>query len=325
MSSVRILLGATVMTAVLLVTAGCGSTRATARSSDPSSPSEAAPQLPPTTGNFDYQLGEAYAPARGVTVVTRDSTSKPAKGVYSICYVNGFQTQPGSHWPTSLILKTKSGTPLVDPGWPDEHIIDISTPAKRKTAAARIAKSTDLCASKGFAAVEFDNLDSYSRSEGALILSQAVLFAALLVKHAHSKGLASSQKNTGELDTQGKMQIGFDFATTEECDAYNECGLFTKVYGAHVLDVEYSDNLLGTFAQVCARKTTPPQTILRDRFLTTPSGTAYVYKTCRPGISSGEATQSWKQVENIAYKLNYAVASPYSGSRELGRTIRRQG
>ena len=313
------------MTAVLLVTAGCGSTRTTASSSDPSSPSGAAPQLPPTTGNFDYQLGEAYVPARGVTVVTRDSTSKPAKGVYSICYVNGFQTQPGSHWPTSLILKTKSGTPLVDPGWPDEHIIDISTPAKQKTAAARIAKSTDLCASKGFAAVEFDNLDSYSRSDGALTLSQAVLFAALLVKHAHSKGLASSQKNTGELDTRGKTQIGFDFATTEECDAYNECGLFTEVYGAHVLDVEYSDNLLGTFAQVCARKATPPQTILRDRFLTTPWGTAYVYKTCRPGISSGEATRSSKQIENMTDKLNDAVASPYRDSRELGRTIRRQG
>ena len=264
-----------------------------------------------------------------MTVVTRDSTSKPAKGVYSICYVNGFQTQPGSHWPTSLILKSKWGTPLVDPGWPDEHIIDISTPAKRKTAAARIAKSTDLCASRGFEAVELDNLDSYSysysRSEGALTLSQAVGFAALLVNHAHLKGLASSRKNTGELDTWGKIQIGFDLATTEECDAYNECGLFTKVYAAHVLDVEYSDNTLGTFAQVCARKAPPPRTILRDRFLTAPRGTAYVYKTCRPGISSGEATESSKQIENIANKLNDAVASPYSDSRELGRTIRRQG
>ena len=268
-----------------------------------------------------------------MTVVTRDSTSKPAKGVYSICYVNGFQTQPGSHWPTSLILKSKWGTPLVDPGWPDEHIIDISTPAKRKTAAARIAKSTDLCASRRFEAVEFDNLDSYSysysysysRSEGALTLSQAVGFAALLVNHAHLKGLASSRKNTGELDTWGKIQIGFDLATTEECDAYNECGLFTKVYAAHVLDVEYSDNTLGTFAQVCARKAPPPRTILRDRFLTAPRGTAYVYKTCRPGISSGEATESSKQIENIANKLNDAVASPYSDSRELGRTIRRQG
>lgn len=166
----------------------------TARSSDPSGPPKAAPQLPPTTGNFDYQLGEAYAPATGVTVVTRDSTSKPAKGVYSICYVNGFQTQPGSQWPTSLILKTESGAPLVDPGWPDEHIIDISTSAKRKTAAARIAKSTDLCASKGFAAVEFDNLDSYSRSEGALTLSQAVVFATLLVNHAHSRGLRAARR-----------------------------------------------------------------------------------------------------------------------------------
>ena len=60
-------------------------------------------------------------------------------------------------------------------------------------------------------------------------------------------------ENTGELDTNGKTQIGFDFATTEESGAYNECGSFTKVYGAHVLDVEYRDNLRGTFAPgVCA-------------------------------------------------------------------------
>jgi hypothetical protein len=236
--------------------------------------------LPPTSGAADYQLGGAYAPPSGVTVVTRDSTDEPAKGVYSICYVNGFQTQPGVKWPSDLILHTASGSPLVDPGWPDEHIIDISTAAKRTAAAARIGRSTALCARKGFRAVEFDNLDSYSRSKKALTLSDAVAFATLLVEKAHAEGLAAGQKNTGQLGSRGRDAIGYDFAVSEECDTYDECGTFTRVYGKHVIDIEYTDDLRGTFAQVCARHATPPMTILRDRDLTTPSSSAYVYRHC---------------------------------------------
>jgi hypothetical protein len=237
-------------------------------------------ELPPTSGAADYQLGGAYAPPSGVTVVTRDSTDEPAKGVYSICYVNGFQTQPGVRWPGDLILHTPSGAPLVDPGWPDEHIIDISTPATRSAAAARIAKTTDLCAAKGFEAVEFDNLDSYSRSKKQLSLSDAVAFATLLVRHAHDDGLAAGQKNTGQLGSRGRDDIGYDFAVSEECDTYDECGTFTRVYGKHVIDIEYTDDLRGTFAQVCARPATPAMTILRDRDLTTPSSSAYVDRRC---------------------------------------------
>ena len=37
--------------------------------------------LPPTNGQFDYQLGGAYEPAEGVVVVVRDSTAAPAFGL----------------------------------------------------------------------------------------------------------------------------------------------------------------------------------------------------------------------------------------------------
>ncbi|AMM22173.1 hypothetical protein AX769_01685 [Frondihabitans sp. PAMC 28766] len=236
--------------------------------------------LPPTSGAADYQLGGAYQPPAGVTVVTRDSTSHPAAGVYSICYVNGFQTQPDVKWPSDLYLHTASGAPLVDPGWPGEHIIDISTAAKRTAAAARIDESTDLCAKKGFKAVEFDNLDSYTRSKKQLTLGEAVSFATLLVAHAHAQGLAAGQKNTTQLGSRGKAEIGYDFAVAEQCDLYSECPAYTKVYGKHVIDIEYTAGLRGTFAQVCARKTTPPLTILRDVDLTTPASSRYVYRHC---------------------------------------------
>lgn len=39
-----------------------------------------------------------------MTVVVRDSTDMPEPGLYSICYVNGFQTQPGAEWPVELLV-----------------------------------------------------------------------------------------------------------------------------------------------------------------------------------------------------------------------------
>lgn len=236
--------------------------------------------LPPAGGIADYQLGGSYRPASGVTIVTRDSTGWPAKDIYSICYVNGFQTQPGAKWPSHLILHTSSGKPLVDPGWPDEHIIDISSGAKRTAAAKRLGPTIDRCAARGFRGIEFDNLDSYTRSHKALTLSDAIQFATLLVARAHADGLAAAQKNTTELGTRGRTVIAFDFAVAEECDQYSECGYYTGVYGKHVIDVEYTDELRRPFESFCASKTRPASAILRDRDLVPRGHKGYVYKHC---------------------------------------------
>ena len=82
--------------------------------------------LPPAGAGFDYQLGGAYPPPAGATIVVRDRTAPPAAGTYGICYLNAFQTQPGeaSTWPSDLLLTDASGQPIVDPGWPDETIVD---------------------------------------------------------------------------------------------------------------------------------------------------------------------------------------------------------
>jgi hypothetical protein len=227
----------------------------------------------------DYQLGDPYDPPPGVTVVTRDSTQPVAAGMYSICYINGFQTQPGATWPGSLLIQNGDGL-LVDPNWPDEHIIDISTSAKRTAAASRQFASIDACAAAGYVAVEFDNLDSYTRSANQLSLDDAVTFAILLVQHSHTVGLAAGQKNTGELGTRGRDQIGFDFAVAEECDQFRECSSYTDVYGARVIDIEYTDALRRPFAEVCSDATTPRSTILRDRKLTSPGSADYAYQHC---------------------------------------------
>ncbi len=227
----------------------------------------------------DYQLGGAYDPTEGVTVVARDSTEQPAEGLYSICYVNGFQTQPGDDWPDDLLVQV-DGEPLVDPNWPDERVIDISSDQSRADAAARLVPVLERCASAGFDAVEFDNLDSYTRSEGQLTLEHAVTFATLLVKQAHELGLAAGQKNTSELGARGRDEIGFDFAVVEECAVFDECADYTDVYGDAVIAIEYTDALPRPFAEVCADPATPATTILRDRMLTPRGHPDHVYGHC---------------------------------------------
>lgn len=239
----------------------------------------------PTGTTFDYQLGGGYTPPAGTAIVTRDSTDEPVTGLYNICYVNAFQTQSedAKFWLTkhpTLIVRDANGKPHFDPGWPDEMILDVSTAAKRAAIATIQDKTIDLCKSKGFDAVEFDNLDSYSRSNKSFGLSANVAEAKLLVAHAHADGLAAGQKNTTELGSRGKSVIGFDFAVSEQCYKYNECAAYTKVYGAAVLDIEYTDSLRGTFASDCASPSIPAMTILRDVDLTTPKSKGYVYKSC---------------------------------------------
>ena len=239
--------------------------------------------LPPEGARFDYQLGGASPVPDGATVVARDSTDDPAADVYGICYVNGFQTQPGVEWPDEVLVRTPDGEPLVDPGWPDEHLFDLSSEANRQAVAERQASTIDGCAASGYQAVEFDNLDSWTRSDDAFGEDDAVAFATLLVARAHAAGLATAQKNTADLGARGRDEVGYDFAVTEECDRYDECGAFTDVYGGLVFDVEYTDDLRGSVADVCARVTgldPAPSTIVRDHDLVPTTDPAHAYTAC---------------------------------------------
>jgi len=238
-------------------------------------------ELPPSGAQPDYQLGGAYTPADGVGIVGRDRSAQPAEGAYSVCYVNGFQTQPGEldAWDADLLLQGDDGT-VFDPDWPDEALLDTSTAEQRERIAATIEPWIVGCADAGFDAVEFDNLDSYSRSDGALSLEDNLGLAALLVDIAHGAGLAAGQKNAAEDAARLHEEAGFDFAVTEECAAYEECTAYTDVYGDHVIDIEYSDELPRSFAEMCADDKSPASMVLRDRDLLTPADDAYVFETC---------------------------------------------
>ena len=274
--------------AALALVAGCGpdggpgDAGPAAPSDGGAVPSAGRPGGPPAGVVVDYQLGGGYPPAAGVGGVVRDVTDQPEPDRWSACYVNGFQTQPGDRdaWLADhpdLVLRDEAGDPVVDEGWPDELLLDTSTAANRAALADVVGGQVRACAERGFVAVELDNLDSWTRSGGRLDEDDAVDLARRLVAVAHEAGLAAGQKNTPQLGDRGRDEAGFDFAVAEECAQYDECAAYTGVYGAAVLDVEYTDE---GFAAACADPDRPPSTVRRDRDLTTPGTRGYAFATC---------------------------------------------
>jgi hypothetical protein len=251
----------------MLALAGCGQ-------------AERAPAPPPADAVLDYQLGGAYPPPPEVTVVARDRAASPVEGLYSICYVNAFQTQPGERdlWADEFVLRD-DGHDVVDPEWPDEALLDTSTDERRSAIADLVGEWIRGCAASGFSAVEFDNLDSFTRSDGMLSIDDNLALAQALVDIAHDSGLAAGQKNAAEFADDLHRRAGFDFAVAEECAAYGECSAYERVYGEAVLDIEYTDNLPIPFAEMCTAEH-PPTMVLRDRDLTTPDAAEYVFQTC---------------------------------------------
>ena len=106
------------------------------------------------------------------------------------------RTRPGSTAPTSATTGRRS---LVlselgdDPHWGGEYLVDIRNARKRGRAADWVDQMIEGCASKGFEAVEYDNLDSWTRFDGTPLADdvpfgkpEALAYARLLTERAHA-------------------------------------------------------------------------------------------------------------------------------------------
>jgi Glycoside-hydrolase family GH114 len=225
-------------------------------------PASALEPLPVGT-DVDYQLGGVRPVPAHVGIVVRDRKAPPIPGRHNVCYVNGFQTQPDERtfWNRRpALLLRKDGRRVVDGAW-GEWLLDIRTPEKRQRLAGIMGSWTRGCAASGFDSVEFDNLDSFTRSRRMIRQSQAVAYARLLVRNAHAAGLTAGQKNLAELDGRS---IDYDFAVAEECGRYRECAAYVANYGRRVLSIEYRRE---DFRWTCARFGSRLPVVLRDRAL----------------------------------------------------------
>ncbi|MEP7089813.1 MAG: endo alpha-1,4 polygalactosaminidase [Nocardioidaceae bacterium] len=238
---------------------------------------------PPVNAPADYQLGAAYRPADAVRVVTRDRDARPA-GRYDVCYVNAFQTQPGElrwwqrHHPR-LLLRV-GGRPLRDAGWPDEVLLDTRTADRRSELGGVLGRWAARCAAAGDEGLEPDNLDSWTRSRHRLTRVDNLAVARLLVRSGHRAGLAVAQKNTAELTGAEVRRTGFDFAVAEDCEVYAECDAYRRLYGAHVIEVEYADQGRAGYRRACAARGDVWSILYRDRDLRAPGQRGYLRSGC---------------------------------------------
>ncbi len=236
---------------------------------------------PPVAGVADYQLGGAYEPAQDVTIVTRDSLDPPDRSRYSICYVNAFQTQPGTtrwwkkHHPR-MLLRDRAGKLVTDPGWPGEIVLDLRTATRRAELGQLVDQWFGRCAKAGYQAVEPDNLDSWTRSKKLMTRQQTITFARTMVTRAHAHGLAIAQKNTPELG----RSVDFDFVVAEGCEIYHECGDYMAVYGRRMIEIEYSDTPRSAYTRACTARAGKISIMLRDRDVVPAGQRGYVYRHC---------------------------------------------
>jgi hypothetical protein len=144
-------------------------------------------------------------------------------------------------------------------GWPGERFLDIRSDAVKRIMAARL----DQCQSKGFDAVEPDNMDVWENNSGfPLARADGLAYARWLGQQAHSRGLSIGQKNAPGLtaDLAGE----FDWALTEDCAAQGWCGQLKPYVDRRkaVFAAEYSDRGM---SRACAQRTSLGLSPLRKR------------------------------------------------------------
>jgi hypothetical protein len=105
-------------------------------------------------------------------------------------------------------------------GWPGERWLDIRRFGGKLGTVMRAR--LDMCAAKGFDAVEFDNIDGYLNRTGfALKGADQLAYNAWLANEAHLRGLSAVLKN--DLPQIPKLLPYYDMALNEQCWQYVEC------------------------------------------------------------------------------------------------------
>ncbi|NUV60480.1 endo alpha-1,4 polygalactosaminidase [Streptomyces sp. CAI-85] len=124
-------------------------------------------------------------------------------------------------------------------GWSGERWLDI-----RKISVLRpiMERRFDMCAEKGFDAVEPDLVEGYSDDTGFPLTARDQLrYNRMIADIAHARGLAVGLKN--DLPQIPQLLPHFDFAVNEECAEFDECARLTPFIkaGKAVFHVEYAE------------------------------------------------------------------------------------
>ena len=160
-------------------------------------------------------------------------TSLHSAGRIVICYIDAGTWEnwrpDASKFPNSVKGKNN--------GWPGEKWLDI----RQLSILGPIMQARmDLCKSKGFDGIEFDNVDGYSNNTGfPLTYNDQLNYNTWLANQAHIRSLSVALKN--DLGQVHDLLSYFDWALDEQCFQYTECGKLKPFIqaGKAVMEVEY--------------------------------------------------------------------------------------
>lgn len=198
----------------------------------------------PTVGQtWQYQLMDTVDLSIKANVYDIDGFDTPAskvkaihdQGSYAICYISAGSWEnwrpDAGQFPASVKGKNLDG-------WPGEKWLDTRN---INALASLMSHRMDMCASKGFDGVEFDNIDGHIQDSGfGISYTQQLTYNKWLADTARAKGLKVGLKNN--LDQVSRLVGHYDFAVNEECYEWNECAELTPFINAHkpVFHVEYN-------------------------------------------------------------------------------------
>jgi hypothetical protein len=194
-------------------------------------------------GAVDTSVDVAMYDIDGFEATTDLVTQLHDDGRMVVCYLSAgswesFRPDAGD-FPDSALGRSN--------GWPGERWLDIR---RLRVLRPIIQARLDMCRSKGFDAVELDNVDGYQNSTGfPLTGADQLRYDVLLANQAHLRGMSAVLKN--DLGQVRALVPYFDFALNEQCFQYRECDKLTPFVdaGKAVFGVEYR----GDPADFCPR------------------------------------------------------------------------
>ncbi len=153
----------------------------------------------------------------------------------AVCYVSAGSVE---EWRPDAAAFPESATGQPLEGWPGERWIDIR---QRALLRPLLAARADRCASAGFDAIDWDNVDGYTQQTGfPLRADDQLAYNRMLASIAHERRLAVGLKN--DLAQIPALVDTFDFAVNEQCAEFGECGLLVPFFraGKAVVQIEYA-------------------------------------------------------------------------------------
>jgi hypothetical protein len=174
-----------------------------------------------------------------------------AKGMKVVCYMDVGTYEPGR--PDSSNFPAGAKGAAVQ-GWPGELWLDVRPSGQNYATLQSIMLARfKACQTKGFDAVEPDNMDSYDNSPGfSTSAADQLTYNEWVAQTVHGLGLAVFQKN--DLAQIPTLVTYFDGILDEQCNEYSECASLAPYTSANkpAWNAEYNGGTTFCSADVSA-------------------------------------------------------------------------